>query len=92
MRKTIKIHTWIYKNLNPTLEGIVTKRKKRTRTRKRKQKEKRSERKEKKRKWWFDDANIMRRDSSLKKKIYPNKVYEKTSQKKKDWRKVILSL
>jgi hypothetical protein len=50
MRKTIKIHTWIYKNLNPTLEGIVTKRKKRTRTRKRKQKEKRSERKEKKRK------------------------------------------
>jgi len=47
MRKTIKMHIWIYKSLNPTLEGIVTKRKKRTRTRKRKQKEKRSERKEK---------------------------------------------
>jgi hypothetical protein len=43
--------------------------------------------------WRFKtEAKIMKQDSSLRKRVYPNKVHEMNSQEKISRRKVILDL
>jgi hypothetical protein len=93
------MHTLIYESHKPTQGGIIIKNKKKQETwSKKKEKEEKEEVKERKRKkmmiWWCSKTKtkILKRDSSLRKRVYPNEVYETTSQKKSGRRKVILSL
>jgi len=91
------MHTLIYESQKPTQGGIIIKTKKKGQETWNQKKE-REEVKERKRKkmmisWCSENkTKILKRDSSLRKRVYPNKVHETTSQKKRGRRKVILSL